>query len=69
MKIKISIKKVRNPLHANPLMRKGGVHEKSKKTKRRIEKQKLKSEWGSLIVLLLVSLKNSILKEYKYELL
>ncbi|MFV2059799.1 MAG: hypothetical protein ACC653_03890 [Gammaproteobacteria bacterium] len=58
MKIKINIKKVRNPLHANPLMRKGGVHEKSKKTKRRIEKQKLKDEWGSLIIFL-----SSVIKE------
>lgn len=35
----------RNLLHDHPLLRKGGVHEKSDKTKRRIEKQKLKKEW------------------------
>ena len=59
MKIKISIKKPRNPLHENPLMRKGGVHEKSKKTKRRIEKQNLKNEWSSLMIFL-----NSVIKEF-----
>ncbi len=59
MKIKITINKPRNPTHNNPLMRKGGVHEKSRKTKRRIEKQKLKNEWGSLILFL-----NSVIKEF-----
>ena len=59
MKIKISIKKPRNPNHDNPLMRKGGVHEKSKKSKRRLEKQNLKNEWSSLIVFL-----NSVIKEF-----
>ena len=37
--------KERNPLHDHPLMAKGGVHEKSKKAKRRTEKQQLKKEW------------------------
>ena len=37
--------KVRSPLHDHPLMTKGGVHEKSKKAKRRTEKQQLKKEW------------------------
>ena len=59
MKIKITIPKPRNPLHNNPLMRKGGVHEKTKKTNRRIEKQKLKNEWGSLRILL-----SSVFKEF-----
>jgi len=36
---------VRNPFHNHPLLRKGGVHEKSNKTKRRIDKQRLKKEW------------------------
>ena len=31
--------KRRNPLALNPLMRKGGVHEKSRKAKRRAQKQ------------------------------
>lgn len=65
MKIKISIKKPRNPLYGNPLLRKGGVHEKSKQTKRRIEKQKLKNEWRSLMIFLRVLLKNSILKRIR----
>lgn len=46
MKIKVAATRLRNPFHAHPLMKKGGVHEKSDKTKRRIEKQKLKNgEW------------------------
>ena len=36
---------VRNLLHDHPLLRKGGIHEKPDKTKRRNEKQKLKKEW------------------------
>jgi len=59
MKIKIQILKPRNPLHDNPLMRKGGVHEKSKKSLRRVGKQKLKNEWGSLIIF-----KFSIIKKF-----
>jgi len=44
--MKIKRLKERNPLYDHPLMRKGGVHEKSDKTKRRIAKQKLKiCEW------------------------
>ncbi|MFV1982400.1 MAG: hypothetical protein ACC657_02580 [Thiohalomonadales bacterium] len=58
MKIKVNLTKARNPLHDHPLMQKGGVHEKSKKTKRRIDKQKLKNEWRSLIILL-----TSVIKE------
>jgi len=65
MKITITIKKPRNPLHDNPLMRKGGVHEKSKKTKRRIEKQKLKNEWVSLMIFLSSIFKESYSNEIK----
>lgn len=36
----------RNPFHDHPLMRKGGVHEKSEREKRHVAKQQLKnSEW------------------------
>jgi hypothetical protein len=42
--------KTRNPLHDHPLMRKGGVHEKTYKTMRKYEKQKLKREWSCLMV-------------------
>ena len=46
MKIKVASTRLRNPFHDHPLLKKGGVHEKSDKTKRRIEKQKLKNrEW------------------------
>ena len=44
--------KQRNLLHDHPLMRKGGVHEKPYKAKRMVEKQKMKKEWCSLIVLM-----------------
>jgi hypothetical protein len=44
--------KARNPFHDHPLMRKGGVHEKTNKAKRENEKQKLKREWCSLITLI-----------------
>lgn len=43
--------KARNPFHDHPLMRKGGVHEKSNKAKRKCEKQKLRYEWRSLMTL------------------
>lgn len=46
MKTKVTSTRLRNPFHDHPLMKKGGVHEKSDKAKRRIEKQKLKNvEW------------------------
>jgi hypothetical protein len=41
--------RVRNVLHDHPLLRKGGVHQKTNKAKRRNEKQKLKQDWGALI--------------------
>ena len=41
----------RNPLHDHPLMRKGGVHEKPYKAKRKDEKQKPKKEWCYLMAL------------------
>jgi len=44
-----NVKRPRNPFHNHPLMRKGGVHEKTYKAKRKDEKQKLKKEWCSLI--------------------
>ncbi|MCK4865669.1 MAG: hypothetical protein KAT06_09625 [Gammaproteobacteria bacterium] len=46
MKIKAKRLKERNPLFNHPLMRKGGIHEKSKREKRHIAKQQLKNgEW------------------------
>lgn len=42
----------RNPFHDHPLMRKGGVHEKSNKAKRKAEKLRLKQEWCSSMALL-----------------
>jgi len=37
--------KPRNLLHNHPLLRKGGVHEKTRKAKRRSEKQALRKAW------------------------
>jgi hypothetical protein len=52
MKTKLKKLKVRNPLHAHPLLQKGGVHEKPKKTQRRNAKQQLRKEWFALIQIL-----------------
>lgn len=41
---KTKLSKRRNPLAFNPLMRKGGVHEKSNKAKRQAEKQKTRRQ-------------------------
>lgn len=38
-------KKPRNLLHDHPLLRKGGVHDKTRKAKRRQEKQALRKAW------------------------
>ncbi|MBV2091389.1 MAG: hypothetical protein KUF72_10905 [Candidatus Thiodiazotropha sp. (ex Ctena orbiculata)] len=38
----------RNLLHNHPMLRKGGVHDKSNKAKRRKEKQNLRKVWFSL---------------------
>jgi len=46
MKTKVASNRLRNPFHDHPLMKKGGVHEKSDKAKRRIAKQKLKMVSG-----------------------
>ena len=35
----------RNPLHNHPLLFKGGVHRKTNKSKRRLDKVKMKKEW------------------------
>jgi hypothetical protein len=35
----------RNPLRNNPLLFKGGAHRKTNKSKRRMEKVKMKKEW------------------------
>jgi hypothetical protein len=35
----------RNSLHNNPLLFKGGAHRKTNKSKRRMEKVKMKKEW------------------------
>ena len=46
--MKKSKNRPRNLLHNHPLLRKGGMHEKTKKAKRRKEKQELRKAWFSL---------------------
>jgi len=41
-------KKARNLLHDHPLMKKGGIHEKTKKSKRHQDKIQLKKGWPDL---------------------
>ena len=53
---------MRNTLHNHPLLRKGGVHEKSVKAQRQQEKQKLKKLWRYLNVNLSLLLNNVIQK-------
>lgn len=48
---------IRNPFHDHPLMKKGGVHEKPYKAKRKGEKQKMKQEWCSLMIFTRVLIK------------
>lgn len=49
MKLKKVAGKARNLLHNHPLLTKGGIHKKSEKTKRRMEKQKINKEWCPLV--------------------
>jgi len=56
---------VRNTLHDHPLMRKGGVHEKSTKALRQKEKQKLKNFWRYLKINSTLFLSNAIDKNRK----
>ena len=51
--------RLRNLLHDHPLMRKGGVHEKSNKAKRKQERQKFKKEWCCLMLFAKVILNNT----------
>ena len=52
--------KPRNPLHNHPLMKKGGVHDKTNKAKRKKLKQRLKKEWCYSVSLILVPSNNTI---------
>lgn len=44
-KLPTKLTRQRNLLHSHPLLNKGGVHQKSNKSKRRLEKVKMKKEW------------------------
>ncbi len=45
LKLKHKFSRKRNLLHDHPLLSKGEVHQKSNKSKRRLEKVKMKKEW------------------------
>lgn len=51
MKTKLKKLKTRNPLHGHPLLRKGGVHEKTAKALRKKDKQQRNKEWFALILI------------------
>ena len=55
--------KPRNPFHNHPLLRKGRVHEKTNKAKRKGEKQELRKEWCSLSALI------SVIKQHHFTVL
>ena len=44
-KLPTTLTRQRNLLHNHPLLSKGGVHQKNNKSKRRLERVKLKKEW------------------------
>ncbi|MEM7401425.1 MAG: hypothetical protein AAF304_05685 [Pseudomonadota bacterium] len=44
-KSKIKLSRHRNLLHNHPMLRKGGVHQKCNKSKRRLDKVNMKKEW------------------------
>ena len=59
--------KIRNPFACNPLMRKGGSHEKSKKAKRKNEKMKLKRELKQLPFSFLTTLLRTLLTTNRFD--
>lgn len=44
-KIKVTKLSKRNPMHDHPLLSKGGIHRKTNKSKRCLDKMKIKKEW------------------------
>ena len=46
MKIRLKRGRQRNPLHDHPLLKKGGVHQKTRKAMRKRDKQAIKREWA-----------------------
>ncbi len=44
-KSKVVILSRRNPMHDHPLLKKGGMHRKTNKSKRRLDKLTIKKEW------------------------
>jgi len=51
----------RNPMHNHPLLKKGGAHRKTNKSKRRLDKMAIKKEWLPLNIFSRVYLGESFL--------
>jgi hypothetical protein len=61
-KVKLpKVAKARNPFHDHPLLRKGGVHERTEKAKRKQAKQKFKKEWDCSITFFV-----SVIQQYHF---
>lgn len=60
-KLPTNLSRHRNNLHDHPLLSKGGIHCKCYKSKRRIDKMKMKKEWRPQNVFLTVCFGESIL--------
>ena len=56
----------RNPLHNHPLLFKGGIHRKTNKSKRRLDKVKMKKEWLPQNILLPVYFGEATLFSYSF---
>lgn len=66
-KLPVKFTRKRNLLHNHPLLSKGGVHRKSNKSKRRLEKVKMKKEWLPQIIFTKVYFGEATLRSYQYN--
>jgi len=55
----------RNPMHDHPLLRKGGAHRKTNKSKRRLDKVKVKKEWLPKNIFTTIYFSEAIHSEFK----
>ncbi len=60
-KTKITKLSRRNPMHDHPLLCKGGIHQKTHKSKRCLDKIRIKKEWLALNIFSKVYLGESFL--------
>ncbi len=66
-KLPVKFTRHRNLLHNHPLLSKGGVHRKSNKSKRRLEKVKMKKEWLPQTIFSIVYFGEVTLCSYQYK--